>query len=366
MRTQPEPTPTRRGTTRRRRVAVAVVAAVALLAVSACGDDGSDGAEGTSASGSGSTGDGDGAAAFPREVEHALGTTEIETEPERVVSVGYTEHDALLALGVTPVAVTEWYGEQPFATWPWAQDELGDAEPEVLTTTDGFNYERIAELDPDLIIGTNAGLDDESYELLSQIAPTIAHPAGAETYFSPWDDQAELIGQALGREDEMDAIVSDVRDQFRAAAEEHPEFEGQQIVFLQNAIYDGRAIAYQDGLSTHFLTDLGFTVPDELDPFVREGEQAYIPVERLDVLDVADVLLWATESPDDRTALEAQPIFRRLEEVEDGRVVFTDGVTAGAIYFTSVLSLPFVLDQLVPALASTLAGEGPAQTTAPS
>ncbi len=30
--------------------------------------------------------------------------------------------------------------------------------------------------------------------------------------------------------------------------------------------------------------------------------------------------------------------------------MFTDGVTAGAIYFTSPLSLPFVLEQLVPAL----------------
>jgi iron complex transport system substrate-binding protein len=40
--------------------------------------------------------------------------------------------------------------------------------------------------------------------------------------------------------------------------------------------------------------------------------------------------------------------------------VFTDGITAGAIYFTSPLSLPFVLEQLVPAMASTIAGEGPA------
>lgn len=107
-------------------------------------------------------------------------------------------------------------------------------------------------------------------------------------------------------------------------------------------------------------------MPDELDQYVREGEQAYIPLERLSVLDVADVLLWATESPDDRTALEGNQIFRRLEEVEDGRLVFTDGVTAGAIYFTSVLSLPYVLDQLVPALASTIAGEGPAQTESPA
>jgi iron complex transport system substrate-binding protein len=297
---------------------------------------------------------------FPREVEHALGTTVIPEEPTRIVTVGVTEQDALLALGIAPVGVTEWYGEQPYATWPWAQDELGDAQPAVLTTVDGFDFEQIAALDPDLIVGTNAGLDEKSYELLSEIAPTIAHPVDSEPYFSAWADQAELIAQAVGKEAEMAVIVDGIRQRFAEAAAAHPEFDGTSIVFLQNAFYSGEAIAYQNGLSTEFLTDLGFTIPEEIDAFVKEGEQAHIPLERLSVLDAADVLLWATERPADRAALEDEPIYRTLEEVEAGRLVFTDGVTAGAIYFTSVLSLPYVLDQLVPALESTLAGDGPA------
>ena len=78
------------------------------------------------------------------------------------------------------------------------------------------------------------------------------------------------------------------------------------------------------------------------------------------MLDAADVLLWATESPDDRVALEQEPLYMSLEEVQAGRQVFTDGLSAGAIYFTSPLSLPFALEALVPAFTSTLAGEGPA------
>jgi iron complex transport system substrate-binding protein len=293
-------------------------------------------------------------------VEHAFGATEVAAAPERVVTVGVNEQDAVLALGIVPVGVTEWYGEMPYATWPWAQDELGDARPEVLLTSDGFDYERIAALDPDLIVGTNAGIDEASYELLSQIAPTIAHPAGGQPYFSPWADQARLIGQALGRADEMAAIIAGIDAQFDEAAAAHPEFAGQQVVFLQNAFYDGSAIAYQDGLSTDFLTDLGFTIPAQLDEFATPDGQAFIPIERLSVLDVADVLLWATESPDDRAALEREPLYNTLLPVEEGRQIFTDGVTAGAIYFTSVLSLPFVLEQLVPAFETVAAGDGPA------
>ena len=313
--------------------------------------------EDTSSSAEGSTAD---ASAFPVSVEHALGVTEIPAEPQRVVTIGVTEQDAVLALGVEPVGVTEWYGDLPYATWPWALDELGDATPEVLHAVDSFDYERIAALEPDLIIGTNAGIDEQSYELLSAIAPTIAHPAGAPLYFSRWDDQSRLIGQALGREDEMEAIIAGIDAQFAEAAAAHPEFAGQSIIFLQNAFYDGEAIAYQDGLSTEFLTDLGFVIPPELDEFATPEGQAYIPMEQLGVLDAGDILLWATESPDDRTALEAEPLYNALVPVQEGRQVFTDGVTAGAIYFTSVLSLPFVLEQLVPALAAVAAGEGPA------
>jgi iron complex transport system substrate-binding protein len=305
-------------------------------------------------------------AAFPVTVEHALGTTEILAAPERIVTVGLTEQDTVLALGETPVGVTEWYGERPYATWPWAQDELGDATPAVLEQADGLQFERMAALEPDLILGLNAGLDEESYATLSAIAPTVAHPVGADSYFSPWREQTLLIGEALGQADEAQALIDDVDAQFAAARAANPEFEGVPVVFLQNALYDGEAIAYQEGLSTDFLTDLGFTIPDGLDRFVRDeaGSQAYIPLEQLSVLDAADVLLWGTEGPGDREELEKVDVYQSLEEVEEGRLVFTDGLTAGAIYFTSPLSLPFVIEQLVPAFRSTLAGDGPADAFA--
>jgi iron complex transport system substrate-binding protein len=257
--------------------------------------------------------------------------------------------------------VTDWYGDQPSATWPWAQPALGDAEPEVLSTSDGFQYERIAALEPDLIIGTNAGIEEDTYDKLSEIAPTVAHPDGGEGYFSAWDVQALLIGKALGREDQAQKLVDDVKGQFAEAAEAHPEWKGKKAIFLQNAFYEGEAIAYQEGLSTAFLTDLGFDVPPELEAFKGEeaGSQAFIPLEQLSVLNTADLLIWGTEKPEDRTALEAEPLYNALEEVRSGDLVFTDGLTAGAIYFTSVLSLPFVLEQLVPALEQVIDGTAP-------
>ncbi|MFC8181801.1 iron-siderophore ABC transporter substrate-binding protein [Rhodococcus sp. NPDC057297] len=336
----------------------AAAAAAAALLLSACSSSSGD-TTSTPTSGAESSG------AFPVTVDHAFGETTVESEPQRVVSVGYTEQDTLLALGVTPVGITEWYGEQPYATWPWAQDALGDAQPEVLDNSDGFQYERIAALDPDLIIGTNAGLDQETYSKLSEIAPTIAQSGEYTGFFEPWDVQARSIGTAVGKKDDVDNLISGVDEKFASARSEHPEFEGTKAIFLQNAFYDGDAIAYQNGLSTDFLTDLGFAVPSDIDEYApADGSgQAYIPLENLSVLDSADVLLWATEKPEDRTALEQEQVYRNLERVKENKLVFTDDVTAGAIYFTSVLSLPYVIDKLVPAFAGTLAGDGAATTT---
>ncbi|QJY47294.1 iron-siderophore ABC transporter substrate-binding protein [Pseudonocardia broussonetiae] len=299
------------------------------------------------------------AGAFPVTVTHAFGETVVPAEPVRVVTAGLTEQDVVLALGVTPVGVTEWYGDQPYATWPWAQDELGGATPEVLSVADTFEYEKIAGLAPDLIVAVNAGLDQASYDRLSAIAPTVAQPTDGPSNFAPWDAQTLIVGQALGRADEAQALITGIKDRFAAEAAAHPQFAGVPAVFLQAPYYDGSAIAYQDGLSTEFLTDLGFVVPSEIDRFAPEGDtaQAYIPLENLGVLDSADVLLWATEDTTARAELEAQPLYRQLAAVRGGNLVFTYGELAGAIYFATPLSLPYVLDRLVPLLDRAVAGD---------
>ena len=72
------------------------------------------------------------------------------------MAVGLTEQDTILALGYKPIATSERYGEQPYAVWPWARAALGDAKPKVLQTEDGFDFEGIAALRPDLILGVNS------------------------------------------------------------------------------------------------------------------------------------------------------------------------------------------------------------------
>src|SRR5689334_10976994 len=144
----------------RRSLTGALLALVAVTGLTACGDDTGSGGDTTTTAGAE-------ASAFPVTIEHKYGTTEITAEPRRIVTAGLVEQDALLALGITPVATTEWFGEQPGAIWPWAQPKLTGETPEVLKDADGIQFEKIAALKPDLILAIYSGLTPEDYATLS-------------------------------------------------------------------------------------------------------------------------------------------------------------------------------------------------------
>ena len=149
-----------------------------------------------------------GEAAYPVTIAHKYGETTVDGFPERIAVVGLLEQDALIGLGVVPVATTEWFGEHPGAVWPWAADELealGAEPPVVVGGSAEMNFESVAAQDPDLILALYSGLTAEDYELLSAIAPTIAQPGEYIDYGIPWDELTLTVGQVIGKSDEAAA-----------------------------------------------------------------------------------------------------------------------------------------------------------------
>ena len=280
-------------------------------------------------------------------VKHIFGETKIPAPPKRVVSAGFTEQDDLLALGVVPIAVTDWFGGQPFGVWPWAQPKLGGAQPVVLNLNDGIQADQIASLKPDLIVATNAGLDQDTYTKLSAIAPTIAQ-SGPDAFFEPWKDQATLIGQAVFKADDITKLIAAVGDKFASVGKNNPQFAGKKVLLLGGTFYEDSVRVTTPGWRTDFLTEMGFTIPDTGRGLVSRDKMA-------SVLDVADVLIWTTESDDEQAALLADPVVAKLQATVQRRNVFTGKDLAGAIAFASTLSYPVVADQLPPLISKVLA-----------
>ncbi|GFG71775.1 ABC transporter substrate-binding protein [Mycolicibacter senuensis] len=280
------------------------------------------------------------AAPGPVTLTHLFGETTVPEPPKRVVCAGYTGQDDLLALGVVPIAVTDWFGDQPFAVWPWAQQRLGDAEPAVLNLDDGIAVARIAELKPDLIVATNAGVDADTYQQLSAIAPTVPQSNG-DAFFEPWRTQATAIGRAVHQPQQMQALIDGVDTRFAEAAAAHPGFQGKRALLLDGRLDHGELTA-ATGWRTEFLSQLGLTVAEA--PAVVERDRIG------SLLGAADVLIWTTESDDERRALLGDPDLAAYES----RSVFTTEEQAGAVAFASPLSYPLVADQLPGLIAKAL------------
>jgi iron complex transport system substrate-binding protein len=341
--------------TQSRRSVLAGLSAMALApALAACGDSGSPDDAGSSAS-AGSGGDGPAeASAFPVTIAHKFGETTIEKAPSRVVCVGLTEQDALLAVGVVPLAVTEWFGDAPGFIFPWATSALEAADgelPEILSSTDGVDVEKVASFAPDLIIGQYAGITDKEYALLTKIAPTVAQPGDYADYGAPWDEMALNIGAAVGKADEMQVIVDEVKQQIADAAAANPAFAGKSAMVVTP--YEGLFVYGPEDPRSRMLVDLGFVFPDGV--FGETGEEfgESISSERTSDLDEVDVAVWLDLEADK----VVKGIFDETTTAAEGRwvdITEDDGAYYVAHSFVTPLSIPYVLERYVPQLAAAV------------
>lgn len=286
-------------------------------------------------------------------IKHLFGETTIPAPPRRVVSAGFTEQDDLLAVGVVPIAVTNWFGDQPFGVWPWALPKLGSAQPVVLSLDNGIQVDQIAALKPDLIVAVNAGLDEDTYKKLSAIAPTVAQSDNA--FFEPWKDQATAVGTAVFQSRQMKQLLAGVDDKFASVAKNNTAFKDKTAVLLAGKFSGDTLSATLPGWRTEFLEAMGFRMLDGLGTYAADDDRAEIPRDKLaDALDSADVLIWSTESDGEQAALLADPAVAALAATKANRNVFTGIDLSGAIAFASPLSYPVVADQLPPLLSRAL------------
>lgn len=328
-----------------------------LLLLSGCGGAASStpGSPGSAAPSSSAVEEG----AFPVTVAHKFGSTAVEEAPERIVTVGLKEQDDLLALGIVPVGATKWLelGEGG-VIGGWATEALGDAPPpEVLDVQNGVQVEKIAALQPDLIIGLYSGLTQEDYDRLSQLAPVVAQPAGdLPDYGIGWEDQARTVGKVVGQPDRMEQTIEDAKSAVASARTQHPEFADK--IGLVASTYEGIYVYGSSDPRSQLMTELGFRLPSDIDTVIGQDEfGGNLSLEKTEFLDT-DVLLWFA-GPADRKTVEARGTYSNLAVHREGRDLFVGpGDTIDAAFsFITVLSLPFLLEHLTPRLAAAVDGD---------
>lgn len=316
------------------------VAAAALLALTSCS---SSAEEAAGAEEGESTESAESAGAFPATVETEFGEVTVEEEPQRVVALGWGDAEVALDLGVEPVGASDWIGfEDSNGIGPWVENTYSE-DPEILGTLE-LSYEAVAALEPDLILDVRSSGDQERYDRLSSIAPTVGVAPDGANYLTDSEEQVQMIATALGQSEAGEEMLAEQEEAFAAATEEHPDWAGQTVTVATRTAEGWGAYTEADG-RVEFMQDLGFEQNAEVAELGGEGEfSVNISDEQLNLLD-ADLLIGfpifieASEITEDEG-------WNSIPAVEDGRsMVITDDL-ANAFSLGTPEAQMFALEEL--------------------
>lgn len=327
------PASRRRAGRARRPLGALALAAAALVSLAACSGAGAatgsgpdaaaapagspDGAYTTPRTMPAGKGSGQPDGVFPRTVAHFAGSTTIPAAPTRVVVISTGQADALLTLGVVPVASTAADGADlvpAYLSKAFPQDAAALGAITSVGNRIAPDVESVAAAKPDLILMNTAGKDAASlYASLSAIAPTVA-TQGTGLH---WKEDMLLLADAVGRTaqaaDWLDSYQSD------AAAYGATVPDGTTVSFVRSSA-DRLRVFGVASFAGSVAEDAALARP-ESQGFTDETSQD-ISEEQLDLADGGHV--FAGVQGGDDAALTGLPLWPTLQAVSDDAVTFVD------------------------------------------
>lgn len=287
----------------RRGFLTGTLGAAALLGLAACGSAGTSGQEDTEA---GAT----------RAVRTIHGPVDVPARPRRVVAVSFIGTANLLDLGVTPVGgVTGGVDFLPqYATKLAAMPLVADSAGKV-------DLEKLASLEPDLIVGsdwTDASQALLPYDKLREIAPTAVFEQAPSV--GNWADQARGYADAVNLLGDLSPLEQRLRDEQRRLRTTYAELLGELRWEIVNA---GETSWYRYSTAASHckvLAGAGFRFTEA----AASQKQAFadLSYEELGQLDAASAIGLGRSLDDTwQTALTRQTLFQRLPAVKDDRLV---------------------------------------------
>jgi iron complex transport system substrate-binding protein len=252
--------------------------------------------------------------ARPLKVQHALGEMKVPGQADRPMTLTTDALDDTLALGVRPMRAALPGGRVP----AYLRSRVRGVE--VVPPVTRLDLAAIEAAAPDLILGS-AARQRGLYNRLRQIAPTVmTEDSGVQ-----WKLGARLHGEALGRTNDAEALLSDYdRRSARVRRALGPD-QGDTEVSVALVTPTELRVAGVDSFPGSVVGDLGLSRPASQE---GAGDHETVSPARIGALD-GDLLLLsvADGAAEAMRRLESTRAWRRLRAVRSGRVVRVDAGT---------------------------------------
>lgn len=326
----------------------AIVSATALL-LTGC-------AAGSAEPGASDSASGDG---FPVTIHSALGDATIEKKPERIATWGWGATDAVLALGIQPVAIpADTYSGGDDKMPPWisqAVDALGGTKPTILdASANEIPVEALLKTNPDVLLAPYSGLTQKEYDAVTAAGiPVVAYPDAAWT--TPWRDVITITGTALGMSAQAAQLLTNLDTQVKDAAAAHPEFAGTSIAYVDDDV-DTFYMYLPSDPRVEILEDLGFVSPPSVTS-LDKGEGTFYTTVSAENLDKIDAQVLFTQAEDQKTLDDFLTSARGtlIPAVKKGAVAAMVGAENVASVSPTALTLPWALPTITEKLAAAVA-----------
>ncbi len=234
--------------------------------------------------------------------------------------------------------------------------ERGAELPEQFTGSTELDVEAIVELEPDLILAPWSGVTQEQYDLLKDVAPTVAYPKLPWTI--TWDEQIKTIGQAMGRSADAEKLIADVKKQLAEAA--NPAYKDITFSYIYNSGPGTLGVFYPGEQRVAMVSALGLTVDpvvDTLGEWEVEGtDSAAIGLENADKLKDSDLIFTFYSDEANRKEIEGQKLYKQIPAIQRGSVVApTDQPFVTASSIINPLTVPWTLERFTPLIDEAVA-----------
>ncbi|RDW19052.1 ferrichrome ABC transporter substrate-binding protein [Oceanobacillus arenosus] len=228
--------------------------------------------------------------------------------------------DALLALGITPVA--KWaIGES-------LQFHLEDKLQDVPKLEWTLPLEQVLSHEPDLIILENNMENYEgTYEDYNKIAPTYVM---TEKTTGDWRKQIEVFGQLLGMEEEAKQALTGYDDLVASAGKQLEEVIGDETVAAIWVIGGKFFVFEKDRHSADALySEVGLHYPSFIESLGKATpEWNPISLEKLSELDADHVFLLAAEGEEGIETLENSEVWQSISAAQNNQVYILEDASS--------------------------------------
>ncbi|ADU28675.1 siderophore ABC transporter substrate-binding protein [Evansella cellulosilytica] len=243
-------------------------------------------------------------------ITHELGDITVPVNPEKVVVFDMNALETLDKMGVNVTGV-------PQANIPAYLSQYEDASYENVGTLFEIDYEKLAEINPDLII--TGGRQAEQYDDLSELAPVLHMSTDYDNFYESFQSNMTTLGQVFNQEafiaKELQAI-----DDAIAALNEKVSSEETALVVLANS---GNVNAYGTGSRFGIIHEkFGFTPVDESIEVTTHGMNIsfeYIVDKDPDYIFVVDRDLVVTGEPAAQDTIENE-LVQNTKAYQNGNI----------------------------------------------